>query len=81
MTFRGKHLKGTSTKELAQNVVKAELEQSGKISKVRVKKLFQTYAVLELGELSELKVAAELLSKRPEVLATEWLQRKRLFGI
>lgn len=48
---------------------------------MRVKKLFQTYAVFELGDLSELKVAAELLAKRPEVLATEWLQRKRLFGI
>ena len=37
--------------------------------------------MLELGELSELKEAAEELTKRDEVLAVEWFQKRRLFGI
>ena len=37
--------------------------------------------VFELGALSELRPAADLLSKQDAVLAIEWLQSKRLFGI
>lgn len=62
--------------------MKAELEKHpDKVSKVRVKKIYQTYAVFELGEISELKKAAEILKYRDEILACEWLQRRRLFGL
>lgn len=64
VTFREKYLKGdpTATKRLAYSVVKDELSKHpDKISSVKVKKLYQTYAIFELGEIKELKVAAEIL--------------------
>ena len=48
---------------------------------MHIKKSYQTYVVFELGELSELRPAADLLAKQDAVLAVEWLQSKRLFGI
>jgi len=64
VTFRDKFLKGdaTATKKLAYSVVKDELSKHAeKFSSIKVKKLYQTYAIFELGEISELKVAADIL--------------------
>lgn len=36
--------------------------------------------MLELSDLSELKHAAELLTNKKEILAVEYLQKKRAFG-
>ncbi|CDW89035.1 4-phosphopantetheinyl transferase [Stylonychia lemnae] len=82
VTFRQKYLKeGVTTKQLANSVVKDELgKHPDKISSVKIKKLYQTYGIFELGDLKELKVAAELLSYRQEILASEYLQKKKLFG-
>ena len=50
-------------------------------TKVSVKKVYQTYVIFELGALTELKQAADLLVKQDAILACEWLQQRRLFGI
>eukprot|EP00347_Sterkiella_histriomuscorum_P024178 403332037 len=80
VSFRKKFLDQSSSKQLAA-LIKSELEKhQDKISSVKIKKIYQTYAIYELGEIKELKVAAELLQTRQEILALEFLQRKRIFG-
>lgn len=62
VSFRQKFLAKSSAKQLAQEVVIEELEKhKDKISKVNVKKVYQTYVVFELGEIKELRIAAEIL--------------------
>ena len=55
--------------------------KSGKVKSAKVKKLYQSYAILELSELSELREAAEWATQnREEVLACEWYSKRRIFG-
>ena len=49
VTFRETYLSQVSVKQLSQLVVKQELLKNKEITKVRVKKLYKTYAVFELG--------------------------------
>ena len=82
VTFKEKYLKKQKAKDLAVEHVKNVLqEHPGNFTRVRVKKAYQSYVVFELGGLTERRPAAELLSKQDAVLAIEWLQQKRLFGI
>ena len=61
--------------------MKSYLVKSGKVKSAKVKKLYQSYAILELSELTELKEAAELVTQnREEVLACEWFSKRRIFG-
>lgn len=56
-------------------MVKAELEKHPeKISSVKIKKVYQTYVVFTLGEIKDLREAAEILQYREEILACEYLQ-------
>ncbi len=80
VSFRDKYLEKISVKQLAHTIVKPQLLKAG-ISKVRVKKIYQSYAVFELGSISELKQAADALYNLDEILACEWLQKKRQYGI
>ena len=83
VTFREKYLTKTPIKQLASQVVKDYLlsEHPDAFSKIRVKQVYKTFVVFEFGEQKELRHAAELLSKKDEILACEWLQKRRLFGI
>ena len=49
--------------------------------KVKVKKIYKTYAIFELEHQEELKQAADILSQRDEILACEWLQKRIIYGI
>ena len=80
VTFRDTYLKQKPIKELA-NSLKFALVKSGKVKSAKVKKLYQSYAILELSELSELREAAEWATQnREEVLACEWYSKRRIFG-
>ena len=80
VTFRESYLKEKPIKELANNL-KFYLTKSGKVKSAKVKKLYQSYAILQLSELTELKEAAELATQnREEVLACEWFSKRRIFG-
>ena len=47
-----------------------------------MKKLYQTYAIFELGQLKDLRPAAEYLTFiGKEILACEWLNKRRIFGV
>ena len=62
--------------------MKTYLQANGTFSKLKVKKLYQTYAIFELGQLKDLKPTAEYLtSTREEILACEWLNKRRIFGV
>ena len=82
VTFRGKYLKQTPIKELAHNVIKPFLVSSGTVKSLKVKKIYQSYVIYEVSDLAELRPAADLLtSQREEVLACEWLNKRRIFGV
>lgn len=85
VTFRNKYLKDITSKQLGnqmlQELAKEGTEGTFNMSGIRVKKLYPSYVVIEMSSLNELKPAADILSKRQEVLGLEWLQKKRLFGV
>ena len=82
VTFKEKNLKNQKAKDLANTFVRDILKQyPTNFTKVSVKKVYQTYVIFELGALTELKQAADLLVKQDAILACEWLQQRRLFGI
>ncbi len=62
VTFRDKYLKQKPIKELAANLRTYLLSNGTFGGKLRLKKLYQTYIVLELNQLSDLKRAADLLT-------------------
>ena len=81
VTFRDSYLKKKPIKELASDL-KSFLTSSGKVRAVKIKKLYQSYAILALSELSELRDAAEWVTQsREEVLACEWYSKRRIFGV
>ena len=81
VTFREQYLKQKTVKEMA-NELKTFLTKSGKVKSARVKKLYQSYAILSLSDQEELRAAADLATaSRPEVLACEWHSKKRIFGV
>ena len=49
VTFRAKYLKQTPIKELANNVIKPFLLASGNVTSVKVRKMYQSYVIFELG--------------------------------
>lgn len=76
VSFREQFLKDKSVSDLIQEVVMAELEKfkdQVNTTAIEIDKTYQTYAVLKLGSKDELRTAAELLSKRKEILACEFL--------
>jgi hypothetical protein len=85
VSFRQRYiLEGKTPRELALSVVKDELSKFPEkvdASKIKVKKAFQSYVVIEMSSKDELRPAADILSKRKEILATEFLQKKRIFGV
>jgi hypothetical protein len=51
------------------------------LSQVKLKKSFSSHVVLIAEKVQDLRKIANVLIKREEVLAVEWLDKKREFGL
>ena len=50
------------------------------LSKIKVKKAFETYISFTVDDQKNMNKIANNLKKRKEVLAVEWLDKKKVFG-
>ena len=66
--------------ELQKKEGSEELREDFKTKDVSVKKIDTDHIVVALKDLLDLKRVAKVLSKRNEVLAIEYLDKKRVFG-
>lgn len=95
VTFRKTFVKQIETKGAAKNlfydVVLDELKKEEHkeeldkyhvdVSQIKLKTSFSQHIVATVSLQTDFKFIAKILSKRPEVLAIEWLNKKILFGI
>ena len=66
--------------ELEKKEGSEELREEFKTKDLSVKKIETDHIVVSLKDLMDLKRVAKVLSKRKEVLAIEYLDKKRVFG-
>ena len=50
------------------------------VDKLELHKVYETYLIVKASELDEMKEVCKALSKRKEILACEYLDKKRVFG-
>ena len=50
------------------------------LDKVELHKVYESYLVVKTAELNEMKEVCKALQKRKEILACEYLDKKRVFG-
>ena len=50
------------------------------VEKLKVQKVFESHLTVTVGNIDEMKMLCKALKKRPELLACEFLDKKRIFG-
>ena len=68
--------------ELLKEQNKEKLEKySVDVSQVKLKTSFSQHIIFTAARTLDLRTIAKILSKRPEVLAVEWLNKKIIYGV